>query len=446
MTPSPKTFPLRLATAIAALMLVCFVSGRMTPHLVSDTPSYIDYRFASADEVARSVRTPGYPLLIRASELLFSSGESSLQALVIFQIVVHAIAVTVWLDELFRWSVPRRAAIVGCIAFAVTNTFWDHINTIATDSISMSLGMIIAALVVRVWRVGNSWRTTIAIGTLVIAVIAIRPAYLFLMPWMFAAMMFRPAGSAYVVGRTRWFDAIGIIMLPLVALIVWCGFRGSVTGDYGILPFGHQNMAAVTTQLLDNDELADLTKERFDPPLADLGAAIGRARWEVMDMHSRADSYMSLENRWDEMTYSIVIPAAERVIGGDVVVQHRALSKLDSAIVAEYPWRYAKWLALAIRRGVWGSAANMVMHPVYFPCWIALAVWAFVWSTRSSVQKNAIDWSPIKPLVMVTVSYALMKITFVALTSPPIGRFSDAAMALVPMLVGVVVAQLNSSR
>lgn len=446
MTPSLKTFSSRLAVVTVAMVLVSYVSGRITPHSVPDTPSYLDYSFASADEVARSFRTPGYPLLIRANEWLFSPGQRSLQAIVIFQIFIHAIAVCVWFDELIRWSVPHRAALVGCLAFAVTNTFWDHVDTIATDSISMSLGMIIAGLIMTVWRTRISWGKTIALGSLMIVVIAIRPAYLFLLPWVFATMLIRPAGSACSVGRSRLFDAVAMMVLPVVALAAWCGFRGSVTGDYGILPFGHQNMAAVTTQLLDNDELARLTKERFGPPLIDLGKAIGQKRSDLMDMQSRTDSYMSLENRWDEMTYSVVIPATADVIGGDVISQHDALSKLDSAIVSEYPWRYAKWLALAIRRGLWGSAANLVMHPIYFPCWIALAIWAIVWSSWRSLRTRPIDWSPIKPLLVVTISYALMKIGFIALTSPPIGRFSDAAVALAPLLVGVVIVQGNSSR
>lgn len=425
-------FLAQLAGIFVSLLALCYVSGRFTPHLVPDTPSYVDYSFATSDDMATAIRTPGYPAILQIFGRVLATPEGVLQAVVIWQILIHAIAVAVWFDELVQWAVPRRAAIIGCVALAVTNTFWDHINTIATDAISMSLGLLVAAMVVRVWRLGNSLNRAVVIGLLVLTAIAIRPAYLFLLPWVGLAMLIRPAGSAHLAWSKRMFDVVVMLTIPVVGLVGWCGFRGSVTGDYGILPFGHQNMAAVTTQLLDNDELASLPGTS-----GELGAAIARSRSDLLGMETRADAYMALEGNWDEMTYSVVIPTAIDVIGGSVVEQHQALAKLDAAIVQAYPLRYGKWILLAIRRAVWGSFANLAMHPIYFTCGMAMAVWAILWSVRRTEPHTGSDWSPIKPLVLATVSYAFCKIGFVSLTSPPIGRFSDAAMALVPLLVAV---------
>ena len=117
------------------------------------------------------------------------------------------------------------------------------------------------------------------------------------------------------------------VLLPAtVGILLWCTFRSAVVGDFGVLPFGHQNMAAVTTQLLDADELSSLPGDS-----GTLGEEIARRRIalatqspQALDAHTadaldlrptadaaaRADAYMTIENRWDAMTYLVVIPAA----------------------------------------------------------------------------------------------------------------------------------------
>ncbi|CAN0359313.1 unnamed protein product, partial [Hapterophycus canaliculatus] len=264
-------------------------------------------------------------------------------------------------------------------------------------------------------------------------IIAIRPAYLFLIPWAFLAMLIRPVGSAPFGWARRLLDAGTSVAVPLAVLITWCGFRGTITGDYGILPFGHQNMAAITTQLLSNDELAALPGGS-----GKLGAAIGQSRQELLGVTEAAQATMTIEERWDETTYSIVAKVAKEQTGQTIIEQHQRLARLDADIVQSYPLRYVRWVLLAIRRGFWGSLANIAMHPVYFPCWIGL-VFVAMWRCLVRTKPITIDWNPCKPLWLITLSYAFSKIAFVSLTSPAIGRFADAGMVLVPTSIAVII-------
>ncbi|EMI53847.1 signal peptide protein [Rhodopirellula sallentina SM41] len=102
-----------------------------------------------------------------------------------------------------------------------------------------------------------------------------------------------------------------------------------------------------------------------------------------------------------------------------------------------YPTRYVRWWLLAVRRGMWGSAANMVMHPLFLISIIAFAVFSIYQCVSPSVQPD--DQNPssrcdagYRALVLLAITYAAFKLGFVALTSPPIGRFSDAAFVFIP--------------
>ncbi|WDQ15779.1 hypothetical protein [Rhodopirellula sp. P2] len=460
-----KHFALISLVAFIILMGTCWATNRFAPHLVPDSPSYTEYSFESAEAIATQIRTPGYPALVRFAKALANSNAN--QLLVILHIALQAIAVGWLAVELSAWKFSRPTIVVGCSAFAIGCTFWDHVNTIATDAPAMSLAAMIGIGLLRIWRTDLTLRAGLFLGVLTTLVIMLRPAYLFLIPWLMLSVFVRPS----VTFSRRWTQAIAAGALPVTALLVWCTFRMIAVDDFGVLPFGHQNMAAVTTQLLDADELEALPGE-----LGELGSEIANRRIEmatgdratsdgldlrpIADAGPRADSYTTIENRWDAMTYMIVIPAAEDVAnrtsttiapspGLQRVRQHQLLAELDRTIVQNYSLRYLRWIALAIRRGVWGSVADMLMHPIYFVITMGLAVAACVASIRffhSPAQSSTDEQhrnndsvhAGLAALTWLALSYWLIKIGFVSLTSPPIGRFSDAAAVWLPVWIAAM--------
>ncbi|TWT67543.1 hypothetical protein CA85_23940 [Allorhodopirellula solitaria] len=426
--------------------------------------------------MARHTRLPAYPSLLQAVQAVSPSEAAGLQAVVLIQILLHAVAVAMLMTELRNWGVPRPTAIAAAATVAIGCPFWDNVSTIATDCLAMSVGVMIAVAVMRGWRKGFSRWLNLGIGMAVVLAIGLRPASLFLIPWVIAMLLFRPRDRAPVSWRGRGQDVVVFGSLPLIILLGWCAFRYHVAGDFSLLPFGHQNMAAVTTQLLDNEEL-----ERLLGRVGEIASEIGERRVVVSqsgarsladagslprdgldlrvtsDPSLRADSYMTLENRWDAMTYLVVIPAAAQVAGDDPIAQHRLLSRLDHEIVEAYPLRYARWWLLAVRRGIWGSFANILMHPIFLPVIVFAAAAAVVWSVRRRADfASPAESLPVagarglepacRAMTLIAISFAGFGIAFIALTSPTIGRFTDPTFVFVPCLAVLVVASGLDNR
>lgn len=450
-----------------ALLAVCVLSGRWQAHLVADSASYLDYSWTSAQAMARHTRMPAYPAILDIAQAIMPSKKAGLQLMVILQILLQGTAVSFLRVELGNWGLSRWVAVAAAGAVAIGCPFWENVSTIATDCAAMSWGVMTATWVLRGWRIGFSTRLLVAVAVSALLAISLRPAYLFLLPLTPFLLLFRSGDGIPTPWSRRWRDVAVWAPLPLFVLLGWCTFRYTAVGDFSLLPFGHQNMAAVTTQLLDNDEL-----ERLPGRLGDLAGEIASRRVSVAerpggregglgsissdgldlrrtsDPSLRAGSYMVLENRWDAMTYLVVVPAAIQVAGDDPIAQHRLLAELDRQIVLAYPERYAWWWLLAIRRGVWGSAANILMQPIFLVV-IVFAAGATavrcIWPGRSAAKGGVVDTSgrtqrsapALRALTLIAITYAASGLAFVALTSPTIGRFSDAAFVFVPSLAAM---------
>ncbi|MEM9364608.1 MAG: hypothetical protein AAGD07_01345 [Planctomycetota bacterium] len=436
-------------------------TGGLTPTVVPDSWSYVEYPWGDAAAMARSIRTPGYPLVLRLCGATSMNDTGGLSLVCWIQALLHVLVCQLFALECRRWCVPAWVAQVLAVILILGNTAWHHLTTVASDSLAFSVGVLSVATVLRLWRL-SGYRSAVALGGLVTLAIAIRPAYLSLLMWTPAMVLLQPRGTAVRPTSTRRRQAGVVLGIPFVWLLCWCGFRGVVAGDFGLLPFGHQNLAGVTVQLVDNEEL-----ERLLPPADTIARKVAGIRAEMTEPHAdaggmtisdpfdsrprppatrRASSATDLENRWDVMTYSVVIPAAAAVTDGDIIEQHRALSQLNRAIITTYPQRYLRWWLLGVRRGIWGSVANVVMHPVFLVAFLCLAGLCFLRSLGITRWKGnrprAFSASPLSnALAVLALSYALMGISFVALTSPPIGRFADAAFAFVPVWFGLLACQ-----
>ena len=420
---------LRLLFSWSAFVLcgiaIAWLSGRLEPVLVPDTPGYQEYNFASLTEMCRSIRTPGYPAWLK---IIASTLELALVPMM--QVVVHATA-TWWLwFELRRWGMARSQAVIAALAVGIGCTAMDQINVIASDALAASFGVMTVVATMRWARLGGSVSGLWLPALLAVIAIAIRPAYLFLPLWLLVggACLHRRAGM-------RWSDAIRAATMAALLVVVpifgWSAVRYATAGDFAIAPFGHQNMGGVLVQLVSEDELNDL---------GELGQAVAtRKRDYIGSLGQAADddprATMTIDARWDAMTYEVVIPAAGEVAGQDVIESHRAIRALNRSIVLNWPGRYVIWIAKAFRRGAWSIAADIVMHPIFL-LMIALAM--------VLVLERSLDGEPSLPaiprsgaldaLAIVAITYLILKLGFVSLTSPPIGRFGDAAAIFLPAL------------
>ena len=264
-----------------------------------------------------------------------------------------------------------------------------------------------------------------------VAAIAVRPAYLFLIPWLVVAgtLLSRRCGIGWMAAfKTAAITGL-VVIVPVVA---WMGVRYSLVGDFAVAPFGHQNLGGVLVQLVSDDELNEL---------GELGRAVAtrkRAYLSTMGQSSNdhPQATMTIDARWDAMTYFVVMTAAEAETDGDLIDSHRAIRDLNRRIIIQWPDRYLIWLAKAIRRGAWAIAADLVMHPVFLPL-ITLAMALILYrAVMGEAFIGASDRSPaVDALTILAISYLVAKLGFVAMSSPPIGRFSDAAGIFLPSLL-----------
>ena len=359
--------------------------------------------------------------------------------------------------ELQRWGMSRVASIVVGITVGVGCTATDNIHTVSSDALAASLGVAAIVCVLRWARRGSSIETiawTIAATT---AAIFVRPAYLFLIPWLIVAatllgfMTSQPKTLGEGSGQNQQTvfqgvkSAVLMALLASIPVVAWMSFRLVAVNDFGVLPFGHQNLAGILVQLLSDDELKSLDGESMAGE--SVAGEMGRKVVEIKNQYEAEVGFepgepratMTIDNRWDEMSYFVVVPAAFQIAGQDTVASHRAIATMNKSIVRSYPLRYAKWLLKSARRGAWATAADIVMHPLFLASIIGMIGLILYRSCRGGLSiEIETDDVALRALTIVTFTYLFCKLGFVILTSPAIGRFSDAAAILVPGWIGAV--------
>lgn len=429
---------IRLLCFVASAIIVAALTGRLTVHLVNDSPSYLEYPFDSLTSALLSIRTPGYPLFLAIVTSLFG-----LAAVPFVQVTLHAVASWALSQALITREMSARAATACgiCVLFGCTAA--DHINTVSTDAMAASLGVLTAAMILHFDQSPTLASAALCVTFAAIAIF-VRPAYLFLVPWIViieCTLSWRQPAA-----RTRILGGLGIAGGVAFFVFAWIGLRGALVSDFGIAPFGHQNLSAVMVQTVSPKTLRSLPGES-----GQLGRLVADRLEEqgfvLPERDGGSIATMTLEQQWGKINYFVVWPIAREefkqqdtsnAVAAPVLV-HRRLAKFNRDIFFASPMGYARWLVLAVRRSVWGSAANIAMHPFFFVSILS----AFAWLTIRSMRRLGSAAEP--PLTfrcskawsafaIITVSYAVMKIGFVVLTSPPIGRFADAGAIFFPAL------------
>ena len=460
---------------LVAILLVAFAfaasTGRLTPHHVDDTASYLEYPVDTLSDALLSTRTPAYPILLK-----IIGATVGIAAIPILQWWLHGMAAWRFVIEIDRWRQFDRDAIdcrsdclnrdkrkllsgrlpIWLIGFSIALgcTAVDHLSTLATDGIAASLGVFLVTAMLRWVRLDRPKITALQILLLAAIVIMIRPAYLAVIPWLVIG------GSTLIVMKhrhgtdakpMRWFS--GVILPPMIlsavvflGLLSWMLLRLIVVNDFGVLPFGHHNLAGITLQLPSDDELRSLDSSQqplVESIIKHRDQAIERGR---IPQNLDDKSTMAMEARWNALIYRSVVPATFELEPDDSVVRHQMIGKLNQQILSRYPMRYVRWLILATRRAIWGTAANAMMNPFLLTPFLILVAIMVLRSCGVSIASN---WGSLGPmatsaLLLVSVSYMGVMAGFVILTTPPMGRFIDATAIFVPGLVMVML--LNAIR
>lgn len=310
-------------------------------------------------------------------------------------------------------------------------------------------GVIVSVLLLRASRLQH-WYWWLACGGAATLAIFVRPAYLFLVIWLPIAGVLlhrHDRGIGLLRGKRKsaaWLAAAtagGV----LGVLLIWMTARKAVVNEFALVPFGHQNLSALLVQTVPRNRL-----ERLSGPGGELAKVVARkldaAGFELPDDRSSL-STLTLESQWDRINYEVVFPTAKEMesqrVGEDAeaVRVHRRIGAMNKAILAASPKGYLRWLALGVRRAVWGSLANIAMHPVFLGLILCGAVALVARVSTGAVLTPIVIPTGWSALALVGISYAIFKIGFIILSSPPLGRFADAGAIFVPAIVAALAFQ-----
>ena len=436
----------RLTCFVLAGVALSAVSGRLAVHQVNDSPSYVDYPFGSLQDALLSIRTPGYPLILAAV-----AGIGGLKLVPLVQVGLHCLSSWMFGEELIRRGLSIKSSLAATFCVLVGCTPTDHINSISTDAVAASLGVITVTLLMRSLRTASMGDATFCMLAGILCIF-VRPAYLFLIAWIpFAGWLLVRRQQAITVEAKAdttkpisYFRALAISAGMASVLLAWMCMRLLVVSDFGLVPFGHQNLSAILVQTVTPETLRKLPDQNrlLGQQVAE---SLEQRGFETPTEQSKHLPTMTIERQWDSINYSVVWPAAKSIerdqagVLDDAPVAepirvHNRIASLNHSILRENPSGYLRWLLLALRRAAWGTAANIAMHP-FFLALILLGLIRLVWMIANRELRPLHFPQGWADYAIVAITYAAFGIGFVVLSTPPLGRFADANAIFLPGLI-----------
>jgi hypothetical protein len=276
----------------------------------------------------------------------------------------------------------------------------------------------------------------------------VRPVYLFLpllAPFVgisLAALVGQRRGEKYNPRR------MGLVLCAagILPLLAFCLVRWAVVGQFALVSFGGHNFAGLVGQFLSEEQVESLPSELR--PLAK--AAVEKQRnmfpGEPVWAGEKPLSYSEIESRWDTSTWKVYVPVAQQLYGDDKQKINSRLRELAIAVIGQRPLFYAVWIAKAFCQGARLIVAEIILNPVYLLllfCLAAVHARYVAQRLRASVELPDLDaeyFTAVNSLLLIAVSFAVAKLLLVIVTSPPQGRFMDAAGVFLPTVAAAVLA------
>ncbi len=349
------------------------------------------------------------------------------QLVPLIQLLLHAFAVAHFSLELRNWGLGKRTTLVAGFTLVFSCTVLDNVSTIATDCLAMTVAMLSMAMVARWARLGATWQAAMPAAFTASMAIFIRPAYLSFIPWLVVAGTLILSGPGIIEKPFKLKDAVRCALtlglMASIPILAWTILRGVTVDSYKFVPFGNANLAGITVQLVSPTELAAIDNGQ--------NLLVKEINLAERTMVRKASlPAMTIESQWDDLVWRTIVPANMRV-NSDPAKQEDRLADLNAKLIQRYPLRYARWVLLGMRRAIWGSAANILMNPIL----LALLVLAVAAGAHQCYWGRPLPWAvdtesdirAIRLLMILSISYFLIMSGFVVLTSPPLGRFIDAA-------------------
>lgn len=429
------------AAQCVLLSIVLAVGGKFRVELVPDSASYLNFPLRSPVEALKQNRTHGYPLFAQGI-----SATLGLSSIPVVQFAAHLIAVAVFWWGYRQWSTRELPAFLAASSLLFANIELRYVGTVGPDALAAAAGVLTIGLLLALIKQPERWWLWAGVAAVVFAACQIRPAYLFLV--LLPALVARYGGLLlkHSAGTgDRWLS-LKLLAASATPLLLFCLCRWCLVGSFGLVSFGGYNFAGLVGQFLEPATVSALPADVV--PLAE-ELLQRRSNFAAEHPEFSTDvtrSYSAIESRWDASTWEIAVPAARAVHGDDLLAINGGLSRLGLSIVAARPADYAVWLIKAFFRAVSLMASETLVNPVYLALLLALIGVQLVCAVRRfrpcdvPPYRGKGDISAGAILLFVTTAYACGSLLVVIVSSPPLGRFMDAAGIFWPAVLAVMLA------
>ncbi len=420
--------------------------------LVPDVPGlgdqYFNISVLPLSESLRSIRTLGYPLFHAIMERLGIGLEDYPQAQMLLLIGCCAI---------FAFGL-RKYGLSSLSALAAASPLLWVVPTTLVMPETPAKCFAIAAIGFLLWSAGTrSPVALIGLAASLFLTYQMRPAFLFMLVFLPVCWCFLYVRRWGLIdprrGIRQGLYTAGACVLPL---FLFCLLRLILVGHFGLVSFGGQNTVGISVELLTEDSAKALPME--DRPLAML---LARARdgWPIErfitdrgypdDWEGMATQYSANVNRIGRAVQAKFPPAGS---SSDNVAQDKAFSRMSQrTFIAEWR-RYRAWLVGAAiescrvaadlslgGRGGMGFGLSSIPSLAIGVGLIALLLLSGCMERRAFGEGSRPFSGHGTTIVLVLAGlFFFFKMLLVILVEPPIPRYVQAALFLVPSVASLL--------
>jgi hypothetical protein len=409
-----------------------------------DTPSYL-VPPSDGEYFLTGTRTIGYSALLSAIGMIDSH-----DFVPCLHFAIYGVAVLVLHAALLRFGFGSRAALWGASALLYNNILLSSVNWILPEVVAPAAAILVMAALLMAVSDPQRRLPWVALGVAILAAYLLRPSNLVLVPLV-------PIVAAALVvvrrdPREWWVEGSRIIAVALALafapLLLICGARLVLAGNFGLVSFTGSNLIGIAGQLLTPEVVPSLA-----PNLRPLASAIIERR-EALIAEGRlrplSTGYDSMANNYDPLVFSVARPLALDMFDQHNEQADAALAAISIAAIKARPQLYVSWVSKTAWRGVGRMIATVPVLLALAAGMVLTYVVLMVEARRHEplgphVRDAGLDRRSLElnAVLFIAIPFAMASLLLTVLVQTPLQRYTDAAGLFLPMIPAVAIVLLR---